>query len=124
MSPLRSRMNNRSKSLFLATLMVMFSFSPMLTAPFVSAEETGRFASWPLMGSNDTGWVQLDVTGADPMNGTGAYVDFELQLPPGAEVSNVSVGLMADGANGISMDEPMMHSMYSSDVLFDWGGYG
>jgi len=117
-------MNNRSKSLFLAALMVMFSFSPILTSPFVSAEEAGRFASWPLSGSNDTGWVQLDATGADPMTGTGAYVDFELQLPPGAEVSNVSVGLMADGANGISIDEPMMHSIYSSDVLFDWSGYG
>ena len=36
--------------------------------PFASAHETDDVVSWPLSGSNDTGWIQLDaIVGNDPI---------------------------------------------------------
>ncbi|MEC7261198.1 MAG: hypothetical protein VXV71_02105, partial [Candidatus Thermoplasmatota archaeon] len=56
------------KALFLTSLMLLASWSVMLAGvPIASAHETDDVVSWPLSGSNDTGWVQLDaIVGNDP----------------------------------------------------------
>ena len=41
--------------------MLLASWSAALAGiPFASAHEADDVVSWPLSGSNDTGWIQLD----------------------------------------------------------------
>ena len=57
------------KALFLTSLMLLASWSAVFAGvPFASAHETDDVVSWPLSGSNDTGWIQLDaIVGNDPI---------------------------------------------------------
>ena len=79
------------KALFLTSLMLLASWSAVLAGvPFASAHETDDVVSWPLSGSNDTGWIQLDaVVGNDPILSSQATADWILEFAPGAEISNV-----------------------------------
>ena len=52
--------------------------------------------AWGAGGSNDTGWVTLDATGADPANSTMAYADWFLDFAPGAELSNLTFEISVD----------------------------
>ncbi len=111
----------RGKSLFLAALMLLFSSAPVLTTSLVSAHENHTLASWSTGGSNDTGWLRLDAVGANPETGAGAYTDLVMEFPPGAEISNVSLGIRADGAAGLAIDAPRLFSLDNNDALLDWG---
>jgi len=114
----------RGKSLFLAALMLLFSSAPVLTTSLVSAHESHTVASWSTGGSNDTGWLRLDAVGANPETGAGAYTDLVMEFPPGAEISNVSLGIRADGAAGLAIDAPRLFSLDNNDALLDWGSWG
>ena len=69
MSEAYTEQSRSRRAMFLTALMLISSWSLALTAvPMASAHETGDVISWPLSGSNDTGWVQLNATiGADPI---------------------------------------------------------
>ena len=82
-----------NKAVFLTLLMLLASWSVALAGvPLASAHEAEDVVSWPLSGSNDTGWVQLDaIVGSDPILASQATADWVLEFAPGAEISNVSL---------------------------------
>ena len=56
----------RQRALSMVVLMVLMSTGPLLTTPVVSAHAEPSGVTWPLEGSNDTGWISLDALGAVP----------------------------------------------------------
>ena len=56
----------RQRALSMVLLMALMSLGPLLTAPPVSAHAEPSGVTWPLEGSNDTGWITLDAVGAVP----------------------------------------------------------
>jgi len=105
-------------------LMVVMSLSPVLTVPSVSAHAEPSGVSWPLTGSNDTGWVRLDASGADSATGQQATADWNLSFAPGAELSNVTLELRVSGQNGMTIDSPHLTVNGMGLSLFDWRGLG
>ena len=80
--------------------------------------------AWGAGGSNDTGWVTLDATGADPENGTMAYADWYLDFAPGAQLSNLTFEIAVDGSEGYWANEPQITLMDTQTPILDWRGYG
>ena len=80
--------------------------------------------TWPLEGSNDTGWITLDAVGAVPETGQRATADWELAFAPGAELSNVTLEVRASGQNGTTIEEPHLVVDGMGTALFDWRGLG
>ena len=105
-------------------LMVLMSMGPLLTVPTVSAHAEPSGVTWPLEGSNDTGWVRLDTTGANPLTGQQATADWNLSFAPGALLSNVSLEIRASGQNGMTMEQPLLTVNGMGTNLFDWSGLG
>ena len=87
--------NSSARAVMLVTVMVLASLGPILSSPVVSAHETANGNIWPMEGSEDTGWVLLNATGADAVNGTQASADWMLNFAPGAILGNVSMGYRA-----------------------------
>ena len=105
--------------------MILFSLSPLLSAPSTFAQESSNSsATWDKSGSNDTGWVLMQATGADSITGQPAYADLNLDFAPGAEISNLTFEVMVDGGNGISIAEPKLYPVNTADLLFDFSSYG
>ncbi|MGB1678996.1 MAG: hypothetical protein ACPHFV_03025, partial [Poseidonia sp.] len=101
-----SSQGQRPRALSMVVLMVLMSMGPLLTTPVVSAHAEPSGVTWPLQGSNDTGWVSLDATGADMLTGLQATADWDLAFAPGAELSNVTLEVRASGQNGLTIEEP------------------
>ena len=80
--------------------------------------------AWGAGGSNDTGWITLDATGADPANGTMAYADLFLDFAPGAQLSNLSFEIAVDGSEGYWASEPQITLMDTQTPILDWRDYG
>ena len=114
------------KAVFLTTMMLFASWSIALAGiPIASAHEAEDVVSWPLSGSNDTGWVQLDaVVGADPILTNQATADWVLEFAPGAEISNVSFQVHVNGSDGLMIDQPLFVANDIGVNLFDWRGLG
>ena len=114
------------KAVFLTLLMLLASWSVALAGvPLASAHEAEDVVSWPLSGSNDTGWVQLDATvGSDPILASQATADWILEFAPGAEISNVSLQVHVNGSDGLMIDEPLLVANDIGVNLFDWRGLG
>ena len=114
------------KAVFLTILMLLASWSVALAGvPLASAHEAEDVVSWPLFGSNDTGWVQLDaVVGSDPILSSQATADWVLEFAPGAEISNVSFQVHVNGSNGLMIDQPLLVANDIGVNLFDWRGLG
>ena len=114
------------KAVFLTMLMLLASWSVALAGvPLASAHEAEDVVSWPLSGSNDTGWVQLDaVVGSDPILSNQATADWVLEFAPGAEISNVSLQVHVNGSNGLMIDQPLLVANDIGVNLFDWRGLG
>ena len=108
----------------MVALMLLMSLGPLLTTPSVSAHAEPSGVTWPLQGSNDTGWVQLDATGADMLTGLQATADWDLAFAPGAELSNVTLEVRASGQNGMTVEEPHLIVNGMGTSLFDWRGLG
>ena len=105
-------------------LMLLMSAGPMVAVPSVSAHAEPSGVTWPLQGSNDTGWVRLDAVGAIPATGQQATADWDLQFAPGATLSNVSLEIRASGQNGLTIEEPHLLVNGMGTSLFDWRGLG
>ena len=90
MSEAYNESSRSRRAMFLTALMLLSSWSLALAAvPMASAHETQDVISWPLSGSNDTGWIQLNATiGSDPILSSQATADWILEFAPGAEISN------------------------------------
>ena len=114
------------KALFLTSMMLFASWSAVLAGvPFASAHEADDVVSWPLSGSNDTGWIQLDaILGNDPILSNQATADWILEFAPGAEISNVSLQVHVNGSNGLMINEPLLVANDIGINLFDWRGLG
>ena len=80
--------------------------------------------AWGAGGSNDTGWITLDATGADSKNGTMAYADLFLDFAPGAQLSNLTFEIAVDGSDGYWATEPQITLMDTQTPILDWRGYG
>ena len=106
--------------------MLLASWSVALAGvPLASAHEADDVVSWPLSGSNDTGWVQLDaLVGADPILSSQATADWVLEFAPGAEISNVSFQVHVNGSDGLMIDQPLFVANDIGVNLFDWRGLG
>ena len=111
-----------------ALIMVIMMFTSvninLLVTDLAEAHQThgnsSTVYSWPLSGHNDTGWVTLEATNADPESGQSAIQDWDILFPPGAEVSNVSMEIMVDGSSGISIYEPHLFGENTGETFFDW----
>ena len=112
-------------AVLLATLMLAL---PWAAAPSSDLnQETLSNATpraWGAGGSNDTGWITLDATGADPANGTMAYADLFLDFAPGAQLSNLSFEIAVDGSEGYWASEPQITLMDTQTPILDWRDYG
>ena len=126
MSEAYTEQSRSRRAMFLTALMLISSWSLALTAvPMASAHETGDVISWPLSGSNDTGWVQLNATiGADPILSSQATADWTLEFAPGAEISNASLQIHVNGSDGLMIDQPLLVANDIGVNLFDWRGLG
>ena len=116
--------HTRPKALGMVVIMVLMSLGPLFTVPVVSAHAEPSGVSWPLEGSNDTGWVRLDALGADNSLGQQATADWDLMFAPGAVLSNVSLEVRTDPQNGLSITEPLLTVDGLNTPLFDWRGLG
>ena len=112
------------RALSLVLVMVLASLSPILSPKTVSAHEGTNSSIWPMDGSEDTGWVQINATGADPINGTQASGEWMLNFAPGAILDNVTMEIRADGTQGVTIQQPLLISQDTGQVLFDWRGNG
>ena len=127
MNPTRGTGNDAratSRALSMVLLMVLMSMAPLLTLPTVSAHAEPSGVTWPLEGSNDTGWVTLDATGANQTTGAQATADWNLSFAPGAELSNVTLEVRVSGDDGMVIEEPLLAVEGMGTNLFDWSGYG
>ena len=127
MNPTRGAGNDAratSRALSMVLLMVLMSMAPLLTLPTVSAHAEPSGVTWPLEGSNDTGWVTLDATGANQTTGAQATADWNLSFAPGAELSNVTLEVRVSGDDGMVIEEPLLAVEGMGTNLFDWSGYG
>ncbi|DAC20053.1 MAG TPA: hypothetical protein D7H90_01080, partial [Candidatus Poseidoniales archaeon] len=126
MSERRGYQAGSKKAVFLTMLMLLASWSVALAGvPLASAHEAEDVVSWPLSGSNDTGWVQLDaVLGSDPILANQATADWVLEFAPGAEISNASLQIHVNGSNGLMIDQPLLVANDIGVNLFDWRGLG
>ena len=126
MSEAYTEQSRSRRAMFLTALMLISSWSLALTAvPMASAHETGDVISWPLSGSNDTGWVQLNATiGADPILSSQATADWTLEFAPGAEISNATLQIHVNGSDGLMIDQPLLVANDIGVNLFDWRGLG
>ena len=114
----------RQRALSMVMLMVLMSLGPLLSTPLVSAHAEPSGVSWPLEGSNDTGWIRLDANGANPQTGQQATADWNLSFAPGAELSNVTLEIRASGQDGLTIENPHLTVNGMGTSLFDWRGLG
>ena len=112
------------RAVLLVALMLCSSVAPMMMIPGASAHESANDTIWPKSGSNDTGWVQLDATGANPLTGGQATADWTLEFAPGADLSNISFQVRVDGSDGLMIEEPMLVASDIGINLLDWRGLG
>ena len=71
-----------ARAVMLVTVMLLASLGPILSSPVVSAHDGINSVTWPMEGSEDTGWVLLNATGANPINGTQASDEWKLNFAP------------------------------------------
>ena len=91
--------------MLLATLMVLLPWSAYSGVNELDSEQEAREvsqAAWGASGSNDTGWIDLVATGADPDNGSYAYSDLFLPFAPGAQISNLTFEIAVNGSADIT----------------------
>ena len=121
MNPTRRAVNDSraaGRALSMMLLMLLMSMAPLLTVPTVSAHAEPSGVTWPLEGSNDTGWVKLNAVGANtPGEGAQATADWNLSFAPGAQLSNVTLEIRVSGEDGMVIEEPLL----AVDVLGVFG---
>ena len=114
----------KRSALLLVGLMIMLPWSSFGDHELVDSDESSYTTSraWGSSGYNDTGWVDLVASGADPSNQTYAYGDMFLDFAPGAEISNLTFEIAVDGAEGYCVEEPQLTLINSQTPILDWRG--
>ena len=122
----------RAKAIGLVALMILLpwganpyhsSDSQSLPGNFDSRDESSG-KSWGENGSNDTGWLVLDATGADAANGTPALADIFLEFAPGAVIDNLTLEISVNGSDGYWANQPQIAVMDTQTSVLDWSGRG
>ena len=108
----------------LVCVMLLASLGPVLYSPVVSAHDGPNEVIWPMEGTEDTGWVLMNATGANPINGTQASDELVLDFAPGAILGNVSMEVRVDGSQGVTIQQPLLFSPDTGQVFFDWRNHG
>ncbi len=114
---------NARRAVLLVAIMLLASASPLLAISTASSHG-GSVTNWGSGGSNDTGWIRIDATGADQSLGQNAVGTLNLDFAPGAEISNLTFEVRVDGANGLWVDQPQLILPDSQASLIDWRGLG
>lgn len=119
-------LGSKRAALVLTILMVTLPWTASIDSELSSIEEDRRATQtfWGGSGSNDTGWIDLVATGADPENGTYAYADLILDFAPGAEISNLTFEIAVNGSAGYWATEPQLTLLNTQTPILDWRGYG
>ena len=114
----------KRSALLLVGLMIMLPWSSFGDHELVDSDESSYTVpkSWGSSGYNDTGWVDLVASGADPSNQTYAYGDMFLDFAPGTEISNLTFAIAVDGAEGYCVEEPQLTLINSQTPILDWRG--
>ena len=123
----RDLLNKRRSALLLATLMILLPWTAFSDVDKLETEQDNRQASqvvWGASGSNDTGWIDLVATGADPDNGSFAHGDLFLPFAPGAEISNMTFEIAVNGSDGYWANEPQITLLDTQTPILDWRGNG
>lgn len=89
----------------LVALMLLSLAAPAIMPNAMAHEDAGGTV-WPMSGSEDTGWVTLDAITSDGIQPASA--DWNLTFAPGATLDNVSFQLRVSGADGMTIDSPLM----------------
>ncbi len=118
MSTLASR-----RALTLVCLMILASWTPLATLPTASAH-AGIMAEWGSEGSNDTGWMRMDATGANAATSQMAMSNLMFDFAPGAEISNLTFEVRVNGSNGTWIQEPQLLLPDAPASILDWRGLG
>ena len=71
----------RRRAISMVFLMLLYSLSALAFSPVATAHAS-NVAEWPMSGSNDTGWVLIESTGADPSTQTMATGDMFHNFAP------------------------------------------
>ena len=114
---------NVRRAVLLVVVMLLASASPLLSISTASSHGSSG-TDWGSGGSNDTGWIRIDATGADASLGQNAVGTLNLDFAPGAEISNLTFEVRVDGANGLWVDQPQLILPDSQASLIDWRGLG
>ncbi|RZP08347.1 MAG: hypothetical protein EVA35_03975, partial [Candidatus Poseidoniales archaeon] len=113
-------------ALLLVMLMLTLPWSAMSSTNLEGLEDESRATpkAWGTGGSNDTGWISLDATGADTANSTMAYADLFMDFAPGALLDNLTFEISVDGSDGYWANQPQITLMDTQTPILDWRGYG
>ena len=111
------------RAITLVALMVLASWTPLASLPVASAH-SGIIAEWGSEGSNDTGWLRMDATGANAAAGQMAMSNLMLDFAPGAEISNLSFEIRVNGSDGTWIEEPQLLLPDAPASILDWRGLG
>ena len=116
----------RRLALLLVLLMVMRPRSAMTSCHLGDQNDDSRATpkTWGAGGSNDTAWISLAATGADPDSGTMAYADLFLDFAPGALLDNFTFEIAVDGSEGYWANEPQLTLLDTQTPILDWRDYG
>ena len=117
-----NRMPMRHQAVLLVGLMLLSSLSPTLSMP--ADAHLSVISDWGSGGHNDSGWLRLDATGADPASGVPAEADLHLNLAPGAEIANLTFEVRVNGSNGTWIEQPQMLFQDTQTAIMDWRGLG
>ena len=122
----------RAKAICLVALMILLPWGTSLPSSFGSQSLSDDFdmreessgKSWGVNGSNDTGWIVLEATGADAANGTPALADLFLEFAPGAVIDNLTLEISVNGSDGYWVNQPQIAVMDTQTSVLDWSGRG
>ena len=112
----------RRQAFSLVFLMLFSSLSTLALSPAIA--HPSNVSEWPMSGSNDSGWVLIEATGADPSTQTMATGDMFANFAPGAEISNLTFEIQVNGSDGVWVTEPQLTLMDTQTSVFDWRTYG
>ena len=121
---LASGMSPKRSAFLLVSLMVLLPWTSFSDYELLDEDKANTASArvWGSSGYNDTGWIDLEATGADPSSQTYAYSDLFLEFAPGAEISNLTFEIAVDGSDGFCIDEPQLTLMNSQTPILDWRG--
>ena len=108
--------------ILLVGLMLLSSVTPLLQN--VAIAHPSSISDWGSGGYNDTGWVIIDATGADPSSGILAEGDLNINLAPGAEIANLTFEVRVNGSNGTWVEQPQLTFVDTQTQIMDWRGLG